>query len=170
MAIIVSPMRIEENAKAMPEFTVIRERDPDAELLELEQLWAASPRSESRLRPLLGRVSPHLGKVLALGWLTFLASLYFEPAPNPGAVTPTWADFLIAGLFLSLGTAGLTGSLRSVRVGFAAATAAGVFGLALAIGCMTTDHHPGSWWAYELGATSLLLGLSTLGLRRTLRR
>ena len=153
----------------MPELTVTRERQANVELRELEELWAAPLRREPRLRRLGRRLSPHLGKIVTAGWLGFMVSVYFEPAPNPGAVTPAWADFLIAGLFLSLGAAGLTGWLRSARGGFAAATAAGVFGLALAIGCVTTDHHPGSWWAWELGATSVLLGLGALGLKRSLR-
>ena len=153
----------------MPELTLVEERGGAAEIRELEELLAASPAPVRRVLRLRGLVAHHLGKLVALLWVVFLVSVAFQPAPDPEAVTPLWADLVVAGFFLSLGTAGLTGWLRSARGGFAASTVAGLFGVTIAVGCLATDHHPGSWWAYELGATALLLGVSVLCLRRSSR-
>jgi hypothetical protein len=141
-----------------------------AELDALEELWTVSiPAGEEpeRLgRRLLAAGSRRLGWLIALGWFAFLASAAFQPAADPQAVTPVWAELVIAGLFLSLGTAAIVGLTRSPRVGIAAAGVAGLFGMAISVGCKTTSHHAGGWWLYELGATVTLTALAVAGLRR----
>jgi hypothetical protein len=165
---------------ATKEGTVLETRERSSEtavddsLLEirrLEELWAASTDADrsSPLRRLAGAAYRYLGFALVGLWLVFLVSVFFMPAPNPNAATPAWADLLIAGFFLTLVVAAVTGMLRSGRGAYAASTLAGALGVALAVGCKTTAHHPGGWWAYELGATAVLLGLSALGLRRSNR-
>jgi hypothetical protein len=143
------------------------QRSRAAEIRELEELWRASPDTEAPVRSRIGEgLFRRLGWLLAAGWIAFFVSVSFQPAPNPEAVTPLWADLVIAGLFLALGTAALTGLVRSPRIGFAAATVAGLLGMAIAVGCKTTEHHGGSWWLYELGATTALMALSAAGLTR----
>ena len=96
-----------------------------------------------------------------------MGSVFFEPAPTPGSVTPLWADLLVAGFFLSLGTAGILGVMRGGRVAFGVASIAGLLGLSLAVSCMATDHHPVGWWAWELAATGVLTVLALAGFRRS---
>jgi len=143
------------------------------EIRALEELWAAPPEA-GEIGPGVGRrvvswLEGHLGMLIAAGWLAFLASTYFQPVPDPESTTPFWSDVVIAGLLLALGVAGITGLLRSRRLGLAAATIAGGFGIALAIGCRATEHHLGAWWLYELGATAALTSLAALGLARSKR-
>ena len=150
-------------------------REPDigngapVEIDPLEAIWAlpAATRREPGLqRRLLDRAGAHLGRIVAFGWVVFVGSVFFEPVPAPGSVTPLWADLLIAGFFLALGTAGILGVMRGGRMAFGAASIAGLLGLSLAVGCMATGHHPVGWWAWELVATSALTILALAGLRR----
>jgi hypothetical protein len=146
-------------------------RDDAASIRELEELWALPARPEPRrLAPAIGElVLPHLGKILAASWMAFFVATAFAPAADAEAPTPVWAALLIGGLFLSLFGA-LAFSAFSRRGAFGAAVVAGCLGVALAVGCKATEHHGGSWWAYELGATLALTGLAALGLRRSARQ
>jgi hypothetical protein len=144
-----------------------REQD-DAELRLLEELWATPAAGEhasggSRVGSWL---SERLGWLLAGGWLAFIVSVFFAPAPDPDLVVPLWADALVATFFLALGTAGIMAALRTGRSAYAAATVAGIIGLGVSAACGATEHHPGGWWIYELAATGALTALAVTGLAR----
>jgi len=136
------------------------------DIRRLEELWAASSEPSSVARP---RRRRSLARVLTLGWLVFLATLFvLPPPPDPTVTTPLWADLLAAGMFLSL-FATLSG-LASPRLGYAASTLAAVCGTALAIGCFKTGHHSGFWPSYELAGFALLVGGSIAWFVRAGRR
>ena len=157
----------------MPDLIDVRDRDLESSTLEqvdLEGIWSTPyppVESPSRLERIGRSVGPRLGKLVAFGWIVFIASVFFEPAPNPGSVTPLWADLLIASFFFALGTAGILGALRSGRLAYGAASIAGLLGIGLAISCVATDHHPVGWWSWELAATSVLTVLAGAGFRRS---
>jgi hypothetical protein len=158
----------------MPLLTDTREtrldEGPDEQVRRLEELWEASPEAPpARTERAAGR-RRILGPALALGWLVFVVSVFFEPAPEPGAVTPLWGEYLILSFWLALGAAAIMGFARFGRGAYAAATIAGALGMGLAVACRTTEHHLGWWWAYELGATSALAAAGAVGLLRSRRR
>jgi hypothetical protein len=147
-------------------FVEKRPRDAEIEIRQLEELWAASPSEPPAAVRLWGGLSPWLGRVLAVSWIAFFVAGAFAPAADPEAATPLWAGALIGGVFVSLLGAPVLSALLSPRAGFAAAAVAGGLGVALSVGCRTTEHHTGSWWLYELGATLFLTGIALLGLKR----
>jgi hypothetical protein len=153
--------------------TTERERDEAAELELLESLWVASPDEPAR-KPLVRRalawLGERLGWVLAFAWLGFIVSLFAAPAGNPNAVVPLWAEIVIAGFFLALGTTGVLAAVRAGSTAYAASIVAGALGIALAAACGSTEHHAAGWWGYELGATIALTGLSVAGLTQRRRR
>lgn len=140
----------------------------DADLRMLEELWGAPAAGEGVRQPRRVSVwlSERLGWILAGGWLAFLVSVFFAPAPDPDLVVPLWADVLVAGFFLSIGTAGITAAIRAGRPAYLAATVAGIVGLGVAAACAATEHHPGGWWVYQLAATGALTALAVTGLAR----
>jgi hypothetical protein len=141
----------------------------DAELLMLEELWAAPVVAEPRERRpnrISAWLSGRLGWVLAGAWLAFIVSIFFAPAPDPNLVVPLWAEALVAGFFLTLGTAGIMAALRTGRSAYGAAAVAGLVGLGVSAACGATEHHPGGWWIYELAATGALTALALTGLLR----
>jgi hypothetical protein len=146
-------------------------RTPADELRELEELWAAPAAPEPGVRAAERRALPAVpGVALAAGWTAFfLGVLLFEPAPTADMHTPLWGDVLVGGFLLVLVAAALLGP-SFVRFGFAAATAGGVLGMAVAVACRVTGHHLGTWWLLELGAAAALTGLAVVGLRQRLRR
>jgi hypothetical protein len=150
-------------------------RDDAVRIRELEELWALPARPERRQPPRLSTaaiaeaVLPHVGKILGACWIAFFVVSSFAPAADAEAATPFWASLLIGGLLVGL-LGALALSALSGRAAFGAAIVAGGFGIALAVGCKTTEHHGGSWWAYELGTTVFLTGLAALGLRRSARQ
>jgi hypothetical protein len=144
-------------------------RDEAARIRELEELWVLPALTEQRplrARPVVEGVLRHLGKILAVCWIGFFVATAFAPAADAEAATPVWAGILIGGLFV-----GLLGAIAlspiSRRAAFGSAMGAGALGIALAVGCKTTEHHGGSWWAYELGATVFLTGVAAVGFRRS---
>jgi hypothetical protein len=145
------------------------------EIRELEELWErpALPEPQRRPRRYL-ELAPDTARVpgvlVAGAWIAFfLVVLAFEPTPNPQATTPVWANLIFAGMALSLLTAALLGPLLP-RLGFACASVAGCFGMAIAVACHTTAHHPGAWWIGELVATAGLTALAAGGHVERLRR
>ena len=146
-----------------------REQD-DAELRLLEELWAAPAPARGEDGSQRGRavswLAERLGWLLAGGWLAFVISVFFAPVSDPEVVVPLWADALVAAFFLSLGTAGIMAALRTGRSAYAAATVAGIVGLAVAAACGATEHHTDGWWVYQLAATGTLTALAITGLVR----
>jgi hypothetical protein len=149
-------------------------RERTDEIKELEELWAhpavPEPLPPRRRYLDLARGTPRVpGALVAGGWIAFfLAVVAFQPAPDPHATTPLWANLVFAGMAMSLVAAALLGPLSS-RFGFAAAVLGGCFGMAISVGCLTTGHHAGSWWIGELGATAALTALAAGGLAGRLR-
>jgi hypothetical protein len=147
-------------------------RDRVHEIRELEELWAAPAAREPGAAPRAPRTIrlPQVpGGLVAVGWVAFVVGvMILEPAPDPHATTPLWGHLVVAGWMLGLLAAAFTGPLFA-RFGFAAATVAGVLGMAISVACRTTGHHPGSWWLVELGATAALTTLAAVGLGGRLR-
>lgn len=150
--------------------TTERDHAEAAELESLEALWQADEASLEERVPARTRVlawaGERLGWVLAVGWLAFVVSLFAAPAGDPNAVVPLWAEAVIAGFFLALGTTGVLAAVRSGRSAYVASVVAGTLGVTLAAACAQTEHHTVGWWGYELGATIALTALSVAGLRR----
>jgi hypothetical protein len=144
------------------------ERDHDAQLRMLEELWAAPVATEpgAQRNRAFSWVGDRLGWILAGGWLAFVVSLFLAPAPDPALVVPLWAEALVAAFFLTLGTAGIMAALRTGRSAYAAATLAGLVGLGVSAACGATDHHPSGWWIYELAATGALTAVAATGFAR----
>jgi hypothetical protein len=156
---------------APPIPTEEREREA-ADLELLEELWAAPAAGapgEPRLRTARVWAGEHIGWILSASWLLFVASLFGAPAGDPNAVVPLWAEALVAGFFLALGTTGILAAVRAGTSVYVASTVSGLFGLGLAVACAATDHHAAGWWTYELAGTFALTALSVAGLRRSRR-
>jgi hypothetical protein len=143
----------------------------------LKELWDASPESASieryDLAPPLFRRQPKIAtfpiwsSATALGWaLIFGALLVFQPEPaNPQAAIPLWADLLFAAFFMAL-FATFAGLAYRARWGLGASIGAAGLGVLVALACSVTGHHPGAWWAYELGGFAFLGGLSLVAFRK----
>jgi hypothetical protein len=147
------------------------------ELGRLEALWQASAVAEPELdapsspeipRERAGR---RLGWLLAGSWVAFLAAVVVlaPPSQEPLASEPLWVQYVVVGLWLALPLAAVGGAMRSAWLGYGASLSAAGMAVALSIACTTTGHHDGSWWAYELGGSLALVGLSLAGLRRARR-
>lgn len=152
-----------------PELT----QDEVEDVRRLEELWAASADEAPPIAPARMTAIPvalRFGPLLALACLGFLASIFFEPASEPGTATPLWGEYLILTFWVALVAAAIMGIARAGRGAYACATFAGALGIGLAVACRTTSHHLGSWWLYELGATAALTALGAAGLIRSRRR
>jgi hypothetical protein len=103
--------------------------------------------------------------MLAL-WSIVMLSIMFEPAPNPGATVPLWANVLsflfLVGFFTSVW--GLAGNQPW---GLKASLATAGLGLGMAAACAVTDHHPIFWWGYEMVAMTTLVAFNRLALKKT---
>lgn len=141
-----------------------------AQVDELEELWHLESAPPAARRPVLGAFADRLGWFLAAGWILFIVSVFFEPAPDPNAVVPPWGEVLILSFWLGLAAAGILALARAGRGAYLAATIAGGLGIVLAITCRTSEHHLGSWWIYEMGATGALTALGAALLLRSKRR
>jgi hypothetical protein len=144
------------------------------EVRELEELWerpaAPEPPATRPYSALVPDTSRLPGVLVVGGWIAFfLTVLAFEPTPNPQAVIPLWTNLVFAGMVISLLSGALLGAV-SPRFGFAAGVVGGCFGMAIAVACHTTGHHPGAWWIGELVATAGLTALAAGGLVERLRR
>jgi hypothetical protein len=133
----------------------------DRELAELEALWVApAARTDVPRRRNLDRFRRPFG----FAWGVVLLSLFLAPAPEQEVATPWYAwvllgvfTFAVIGMFAVFATSG-------VGLGFGASLVAGALGLAIGVGCLTTEHHAGGWAAYEIGAFSALTLASAAGL------
>ena len=103
--------------------------------------------------------------LLAL-WAIIIVSTFFEPAPDPNAAVPLWANVLgflfLTGMFTTVW--GLAGNHKW---GLKASLAAATLGLGMAVACGITDHHPAFWWGYETVAMTGLLAFNKLALKKT---
>ena len=143
-----------------------REKSRLEEIRRLEELWAVSPAPAPVGLP---RRRTRFAPLIIPCWIVFLAVLFvLPPPPESGTTTPLWADLLAVGMLLSL-FATLSG-FASPRSGYAASAFAATFGMALAVGCFATGHHPGFWPVYELVGFAVLAGVSGAGFVRASRR
>jgi hypothetical protein len=141
----------------------------DRELAELEALWeapAARPRPQPRRSRNLARVRRPLG----FAWGAVLLSLFLAPAPEQEVATP-WYAWVLFGAF-TLAVMGMYAVFATSGLGlsFGASLVAGALGLAIGVGCLTTEHHAGGWAAYEIGAFSALTLASAAALSAARRR
>jgi hypothetical protein len=140
---------------------------PDKELAELEALWEAPPAQTEVSRKLnLARFRRPLG----FAWGAVLLSLFLAPAPEQEVATP-WYAWVLLGAF-TLAVLGMFTVFAASGIGesFGASLVAGALGLAIGIGCLTTEHHAGGWAAYEISAFSGLFLASAAGLFAARRR
>lgn len=140
---------------------------PDREVAELEALWEAPPAQPQVRR---GRNLDRIRRPLGFAWGAVLLSLFLAPAPEQEIATPWYAWVLlgaftlaVVGMFAVFATSGMS-------LGFGASLVAGALGLAIGVGCLTTEHHAGGWAAYEIGAFSALTLASAAGLFAARRR
>ena len=93
-----------------------------------------------------------------------VALAVFEPAPHPNVQVPLWGEIL-SDVFLLALLAGIIARFAAgprLALGFFAAT--GAMGMALGVGCRTSGHHTGSWWAVETAVFSALTLAALAGL------
>ena len=139
----------------------------DRELAELEALWVApaAQRDVPRRRDLARFRRP-----LGFAWGAVLLSLFLAPAPEQEVATP-WYAWVLLGAF-TLAVIGMFAVFATSGIGhsFGASLLAGALGLAIGVGCLTTEHHAGGWAAYEIGAFSALTLASGAGLFAARRR
>jgi hypothetical protein len=101
---------------------------------------------------------------LALLWVAFLASLFFEPVPNPEAAARPLGDALGNVVVLAPLAAAVFGSLALPRVAFALSFLAAAGALVAAIAAYATRHQPALWWlVYQVLASWWLARLSVRG-------
>jgi hypothetical protein len=146
--------------------TQTKPRD-DRELAELEALWttpAAQPDVPRR------RNLDRFRRPLGFAWGVVLLSLFLAPAPEQEVATP-WYAWVLLGAF-TLAVIGMFAVFAAGGIGqsFGASLVAGALGLAIGVGCLTTEHHAGGWAAYEIGAFSALTLAGALGLRSATKR
>jgi hypothetical protein len=139
----------------------------DRQLAELEELWqtpAAQPQVRRR------RNLDAFRRPLGLAWGVVLLSLFLAPAPEQEIATP-WYAWVLLGAF-TLAVIGMFAVFATSGIGssFGASLVAGALGLAIGVGCLTTEHHAGGWAAYEIGAFSALTLASAAGLFAARRR
>jgi hypothetical protein len=139
----------------------------DRELAELEELWEA-PAARRQLRRT--RNLDRFRRPLVFAWGAVLLSLFLAPAPEQEVATP-WYAWVLLGAF-TLAVIGMFAVFATSGMGlsFGASVVAGALGLAIGVGCLTTEHHAGGWAAYEIGAFSALTLASGAGLFAARRR
>jgi hypothetical protein len=99
-------------------------------------------------------------------WSVIMLSTLLEPAPNPHAVVPLWANVL-GFLFLTGFFTTVWGLAGNHAWGLKASLATATLGLGMAVACGVTDHHPAFWWGYETIAMTTLLAFNRVALKRT---
>jgi hypothetical protein len=146
--------------------TVERERT-EVPIEELERLWAAPA---ARKRPgRLERAADYVPRAIGLAWVVFVACvLALEPASNPAATIPVWAEVTLVAFWLALLSAGLLAFIGLSGPALVASATAGFVGVVLGYACGATEHHLGAWWMVEAGVCGALglLSLAALSARR----
>jgi hypothetical protein len=139
----------------------------DEELAALEALWeapAAQPPAPRR-RSLDGFRRP-----LGYAWGAVLFSLFLAPAPEQEVATPWYAWVLLSAFTFAVLAMFAVFATSGMGLSFGASLVAGALGLAIGVGCLATDHHAGSWAAYEIGAFGALTLASAAALFGQRRR
>jgi small-conductance mechanosensitive channel len=133
----------------------------DDELAALEALWEAPPAQTDVPRK---RNLDRFRRPLGFAWGAVLLSLFLAPAPEQEVATP-WYAWVLLGAF-TLAVIGMFTVFAAGGIGqsFGASLVAGALGLAIGVGCLTTEHHAGGWAAYEISAFSGLFLASAAGL------
>ena len=146
--------------------TIVEHEPRRAAVDQLEELWNA-PAVEPPAPPARRARSLGLGRTLALSWAVFLTvALVAMPAGDPNAVIPAWAWASMALYWIGLfAAAGFAAAARPFDA-YLGSAVAGVAGVALGVGCLTSGHHVSGWAVFELVGVLPLLALSVLGLRR----
>jgi hypothetical protein len=139
----------------------------DRELAELEQLWEA-PAAKPHVRR--RRNLDAFKRPLGFAWGVVLLSLFLAPAPEQEVATPWYAWVLLGAFTLAVIGMFAVFATSGMGLGFGASLVAGALGLAIGVGCLTTEHHAGGWAAYEIGAFSALTLASAIGLRSAMSR
>jgi hypothetical protein len=131
------------------------------ELAELEALWEAPAAKTDvpRRRSLDG-----LRRPLGFAWGAVLVSLFLAPAPEQEVATPWYAWVLLGAFTLAVIGMFAVFAISGLALSFGASFVAGALGLAIGVGCLTTEHHAGGWAAYEISAFSALTLASAAGL------
>jgi hypothetical protein len=137
------------------------------ELAELETLWEAPAAQTDAPRM---RTLDRYRRPLGFAWGAVLLSLFLAPTPEQEAATP-WYGWVLLGAF-TLAVIGMFTLFAAGGIGqsFGASLVAGALGLAIGVGCLTTEHHAGGWAAYEISAFSGLFLASAAGLLAARRR
>lgn len=115
------------------------------------------------------RAYPALRRSLVWSWASFLvAVLALEPASDPNAASPLWAEVTLTAFWGALLAAGALAWMGLGRAALAASAVAGAVGVAVGYACSATGHHLGSWWLVEAGACAglALLSVACLAARR----
>jgi hypothetical protein len=140
--------------------TQTKPRD-ERELEALEAVWNA-PAAQTEVRR--KRNLDGIRRPLGFAWGAVLLSLFLAPAPEQQPAIPWWSWALLGvftvavlGMFTVFTVSGLGFSLG-------ASVVAGALGVALGLGCLSTEHHPGGWAIYEIAAFSALTLASGIGL------
>jgi hypothetical protein len=125
----------------------------DDEIAALEALWHA-PTAERELprKRNLDRIRRPLG----FAWGAVLISLFLAPAPEQEVATPWYAWVLLAAFTFAVIGMFAVFAMGGLGLSFGSSLVAGALGLAIGVGCLTTEHHAGGWAAYEIGAFSAL--------------
>jgi peptidoglycan/LPS O-acetylase OafA/YrhL len=141
---------------------------------ELEKLYKspaapseAPAEAEHPSEPRGAVVSARDARRLLIAWAAVIGVIMvFEPTPdNANPVVPMWAELAAVGFLSALFATAMGFGTRRHWAPRASLVAAG-FGAVLAIACAATDHHTGSWWAYELVAFGGLAAMTMAAARR----
>jgi hypothetical protein len=129
----------------------------ETEVEELERLWNAP----AARRPGTRRLATLLARATAAGWAALVVAVFaLEPAANPGAVVPLWAEALVVTFWTALMASAMLAWFRIGGAALAVSAFAGALGVGLGYACSATEHHLGAWWIAEAGACGLLAALS----------
>ena len=141
------------------------------DLQELEALWKLPAKRKPRVTPEAARAATKsIAKWLAIAWPVLLIALIaFEPAPAPQVQVPLWGEIVTNALLLTVLAGIIARFATGPRLPLGLFSAAGAMGIAVGIGCRSSGHHTGSWWAVETALFSALALAAFAGLALTRR-
>jgi hypothetical protein len=139
----------------------------DDELAALEAIWEA-PAAQADVPRRRG--VDRFRRPLGFAWGAVLISLFLAPAPEQEVATPWYAWVLLGAFTLAVIGMFAVFAMGGLALSFGSSLVAGALGLAIGVGCLTTEHHAGGWAAYEISAFSGLFLGSAAGLFASRRR